>query len=115
LSKDFLPPWSALGNTLSISNAIHLFGFFPLQTFVAITMRPALLAWALTAALTSAFAAPPGNDRKGSDLSKDATSGGSPLDDGEGAQYTVFNDIKVPPMKEIEGPEFADTIKDGYW
>lgn len=78
-------------------------------------MRPVLLAWVLTAALTSAFAAPPGNDRKGSNLSKDATSGGAPLDDGEGAQYTIFNDIKVPPMKEIEGSEFANTIKDGYW
>lgn len=78
-------------------------------------MRPALLAWALTAALTSAFAAPPGNDRKGSDLSKDAISGETPAEGGEAMQYTIFNDIKVPAMKEIEGSEFATTIKEGYW
>lgn len=78
-------------------------------------MRPVLLAWALTAALTSAFAAPPGNQRKGSDLAKDAVSGETPAEGGEAVQHTIFNDIKVPPMKEIEGAQFADTIKQGYW
>ncbi|KAK5044720.1 hypothetical protein LTR84_010494 [Exophiala bonariae] len=77
-------------------------------------MRPLLLAWALTAALTSAFAAPP-NQRKGSDLAKDAVSGDTPADGEDAVQPTIFNDIKVPPMKEIEGAHFADTIKQGYW
>lgn len=78
-------------------------------------MRSALLVWALVATVTSAIAAPPGSDKRGSDLSKDAVSGETVSDDGEGAQFTLFNDIKVPPMKEIEGPEFASTIKEGYW
>ena len=34
----------------------------------------------------------------------------SSLDD-----YTTFNGIQVPPLKEIEGDSFAETIKDGYW
>lgn len=35
-------------------------------------------------------------------------------DDG-GTEYTTFNDIKVPQMKDIEGEQFNETIKDGYW
>lgn len=77
-------------------------------------MRPIPLVWALVATVTSAIAAPPG-DRRGSDLSKDAVSGETPAEGGEAVQYTLFNDIQVPPMKEIEGPEFASTIKEGYW
>ncbi len=33
----------------------------------------------------------------------------------EGDEHTVFNDIKVPQMKDIEGELFNETIKDGYW
>lgn len=29
--------------------------------------------------------------------------------------YTTFNGIKVPPLKEIEGDKFVETTKDGYW
>ena len=78
-------------------------------------MRPALLVWALAASLSSSIAAPPGSPRDGITLSKDAVNGETPVDGGEGADYTVFNSIQVPPMKEIPGDEFAEAIKDGYW
>lgn len=78
-------------------------------------MRPALLAWALAAISSISVAAPPGAQKAGVVLSDDAISGESPTDGGEGSDYTVFNGVKVPPMKEIEGDKFTETIKDGYW
>lgn len=77
-------------------------------------MRPALLAWALAAVFTTSFAAPPGSP-KGNVLSDDAVSGETPAEGGEAIDYTVFNGIKVPPMAEIEGGKFEETVKDGYW
>ena len=29
--------------------------------------------------------------------------------------YTTFNGMKVPPLKEIEGDQFDETVKEGYW
>ncbi|KIX02447.1 protein disulfide-isomerase domain [Rhinocladiella mackenziei CBS 650.93] len=72
-------------------------------------MRPALLAWALAAVLTTSLAAPP------TVLSKDAVSGETNAEGGDAVKYTTFNGIQVPPMKEIQGDEFAETIKNGYW
>lgn len=31
------------------------------------------------------------------------------------ASSTVFNGIKVPPMKELDGKDFEKETKDGYW
>ncbi|OAL32595.1 protein disulfide-isomerase domain [Fonsecaea nubica] len=78
-------------------------------------MRPVLLACALAAFLSSSIAAPPGSQRGAGVLANDAVQGETPADGGEGSDYTIFNGIKVPPMKEIQGAEFAETIKDGYW
>ena len=33
----------------------------------------------------------------------------------EGIEYTLFNDIRVPKMKDISGEDFNETIKDGHW
>jgi len=67
-------------------------------------MRPSLLIWAVAALYsTSVFAEKNGEKSEGSPSSSEA--------DG----YTVFNDIKVPPMIEIEGNRFEETIKSGYW
>ena len=77
-------------------------------------MRPSLLAWALAALSTATAAAPPGRS-KDATISNDAVEGETPASGGEGAEYTIFNGIKVPQMKEIEGDKFAETIKDGYW
>ena len=30
-------------------------------------------------------------------------------------ESTTFNDIKVPPMKELNGQDFDKDVKDGYW
>jgi protein disulfide-isomerase len=71
-------------------------------------MRSTLLAWALTALfVTSSVAAPPGRG-----ASKDETDAAA---DEEAVKSTTFNGIEVPPIKEIEGDKFAETIKDGYW
>src|ERR1700744_353918 len=78
-------------------------------------MRPALLAWALAAVFSTSFAAPPRPQREAAALSDDAVTGETPAGGGEAVDYTLFNDIRVPPMKDIEGSEFAETIKEGYW
>lgn len=80
-------------------------------------MRPALLAWVLSALTVASVAASP-NDfepAKAELLAEEAVQGETPADTKEAVDYTIFNDIKVPPMKDIPGDEFADTIKDGYW
>lgn len=77
-------------------------------------MRPALLAWALAAIFSTSTALPPWQ-KEANVLSKDAVSGETQADGGEAVAYTTFNGIKVPPMVEIEGPNFEETIKDGYW
>lgn len=77
-------------------------------------MRPALLAWALAAIFTTSIAAPPGSPGKITELPAHVE-GDTEADGGDGVEYTIFNGIKVPPMKEIEGDKFDETIKDGYW
>ena len=79
-------------------------------------MRSALLGWALAALATySVSAAPPANRNGDAVIAQDAVEGETPAAGGEGAEYTLFNDIRVPPMKEIEGNDFAEAIKEGYW
>ena len=79
-------------------------------------MKPALLAWAIAALCTvPSYAAPPGKGKSDTTLSQDAVQGETPAGGDEAVKYTTFNGIKVPPMKEIEGDKFAETIKDGYW
>ncbi|OAP60400.1 protein disulfide-isomerase domain [Fonsecaea erecta] len=78
-------------------------------------MRPALLACAIAAFLSTSIAAPPGSQRGAAVIADEAVQGETPAEGGDGVDYTVFNGIKVPPMKEIQGDEFAETIKDGYW
>ncbi|KAK5074977.1 hypothetical protein LTR64_001182 [Lithohypha guttulata] len=76
-------------------------------------MRPFLLAWAMTSlALVSANDFEPA---KAELLAEEAVKGDTPANTKEAVDYTIFNDIKVPPMKDIKGEEFAETIKDGYW
>ena len=29
--------------------------------------------------------------------------------------YTKFNGVKVPPLLQIEGEKFSETVKNGYW
>lgn len=76
-------------------------------------MRPALLAWVFAGlVLVSAKDFEPA---KAEILAEEAVQGDTPADTKEAVDYTIFNDIKVPPMKDIKGEEFAETIKDGYW
>lgn len=76
-------------------------------------MKPALLVWALSAlALVSAQDFEPARAEL---LDKEAVNGDTPADTKEGVDYTIFNDVKVPPMKDIKGDEFGETIKSGYW
>lgn len=76
-------------------------------------MKPALLAWAFSAlALVSAKDA---GAAKAEVLAEEAVKGDTPADTKEAIEYTLFNDIKVPPMNDIKGEEFGETIKNGYW
>lgn len=76
-------------------------------------MKPALLAWALSAlAFVSAENA---EAARAELLDEAAVNGDTPADTKQGVDYTIFNDIKVPTMKDIKGEEFGETIKNGYW
>jgi len=79
-------------------------------------MKPALVVgWLLTLCVVPIFAAPPTQERDSAVLSEEAVAGETPAKDGEAVDYTIFNGLKVPPMVEIEGNKFAETVKDGYW
>lgn len=76
-------------------------------------MKPILLAWALSA--LTLVSARDYDAAKPEVLDDEAVNGETPADTKEAIEYTVFNDIKVPPMKDIKGDEFGETIKSGYW
>ena len=80
-------------------------------------MRSTLLAWSLAALFTlPAFAAPSSTEKKASTvLPAAAVKGETKVGDGEAVKFTTFNGVKVPPMIEIEGDKFEETIKSGYW
>jgi protein disulfide-isomerase len=48
-------------------------------------------------------------------LAEEAVTAERPAGDDDAAAYTVFNGVKVPPMIDIEGDKFAETVKEGYW
>lgn len=77
-------------------------------------MRPTWLAWALTLTTAVAEAAPPG-DRQAAAIAPEAVQGESSAGPGEGVDYTLFNGIKVPPIKELTLENYESTIKEGYW
>jgi hypothetical protein len=78
-------------------------------------MRPASVAgWLLALCVTTISAAPPTREGETAVLAKEVA-GETLAEDGEAVDYTIFNDLKVPPMIEIEGDKFAETVKDGYW
>ena len=78
-------------------------------------MRSGLLAIWLAVLTTSAIAAPPAQGKAKDGLAEEAIQGETVLGDGEAEAFTTFNNIKVPPMPDIEGDKFDDTVKDGYW
>jgi hypothetical protein len=82
-------------------------------------MKSALI-WAVSSLLISPLlAAPPLQEKDAKVVAQNsvkmADSAAAAAGEDEGAEYTVFNDIKVPQMKDIEGEKFNETIKDGYW
>ena len=44
-----------------------------------------------------------------------ASAASSTTDDDEDTKPTVFNGIEVPPLPEVTGEKFNETVKDGYW
>lgn len=76
-------------------------------------MKPALLAWALSALALVSAKGP--EAAKAEVLADEAVNGDTPANTKEAIEYTLFNDIKVPPMNDIKGAEFGETIKNGYW
>jgi hypothetical protein len=78
-------------------------------------MRPTSVAgWLLALCVIPITAAPPTREGGTAVLAKEVT-GETLAEDGGAVDYTIFNDLKVPPMIEIEGDKFAETVKDGYW
>lgn len=78
-------------------------------------MRPVWLAWAFALVATpTPEPAPPGN-RKDAVIAAEAVQGESAATGGEGVEYTYFNGLKVPPIRELTLDDYESTIKDGYW
>lgn len=69
-------------------------------------MKISALAWVPYALSTWLVGASPANR---------AMDGVTVAQDAETIKYTTFNGIKVPPLLEIKGPEFGETVKNGYW
>ena len=85
-------------------------------------MMKSVLVWVLFSALSgSILAAPPTEEKnaevvfENGDKVADSAAAAAAAGEDEGVEYTVFNDIKVPSMKDIEGEKFNETVKDGYW
>lgn len=79
-------------------------------------MKPALVAgWLLALCVVPIFAVPPTREGGTAVPSEESVVGETLANDGEAVDYTIFNGLKVPPMVEIEGDKFAETVKDGYW
>ena len=76
-------------------------------------MKSSLLVWALASLLF--VSAEPVEPVRAELLAEEAVNGDTPAAGKEAIEYTIFNDIKVPPMNDIKGEQFADTIKSGYW
>jgi hypothetical protein len=79
-----------------------------------------VVVWALLSLLSKpAFADRPTQDSTAKKVAQNAdmmADSAAPAAGGdEEVEYTVFNDIKVPQMKDIDGEQFNETIKDGYW
>ena len=70
-------------------------------------MRRVLLTWALAALLSKCTQG----------MSNAGTFIPQPVEEvsGDGPEYTIFNNIKVPFMTDIEGSKFNETIQDGWW
>jgi hypothetical protein len=86
------------------------------------TMKSSLLLWSLTTLLAiPSFAAPRQAPEKPADKLSIPTAPAekpAPVEEmkvDDGADYTTFNGMKVPPMKEINGEEFDAVVKEGYW
>lgn len=79
-----------------------------------------VLAWAVLSSISRAvIAAPPAQEDTPQIISQNADkvadSAAAAAGEDKGVGYTVFNDIKVPQMKDIDGGKFNETIKDGFW
>lgn len=48
-------------------------------------------------------------------VDKIAESAAAAAGEDDGIEYTIFDNIRVPQMKDIEGEKFNETIKEGYW
>ena len=67
-------------------------------------MRVALFASALSAICAVGALAIPQEAGKDADTPKD-----------DAPKDTIFNGVKVPPMKELDGETFGKATKNGYW
>jgi hypothetical protein len=103
----------------SIHRALHKGG----RLLACAAAMRSVLAWAVLSSISSAvIAAPPAQEDTSQIVSQNADKVADPgaavagaAGEDEGVGYTVFNDIKVPQMKDIDGGKFNETIKDGYW
>lgn len=75
-------------------------------------MKPAWLAWVLAGLV---LASARGEEANPEELVEETVGADTPAAAKEVVDYTVFNGMKVPPMKDIKGDEFAETIQNGYW
>lgn len=69
-------------------------------------MKAGFLALSVLATIVQpAFARAYGLEKRAEAAAGDSGSDGS----------TIFNDVRVPPMKDLNADGFEDSTKDGYW
>lgn len=83
-------------------------------------MKSVVILVSLLASLSVSAATSPSDQDGGREIiSQDADQGTSSGAAGENedpnAGYTTFDGIKVPPMKDIDGEKFSETVQNGYW
>lgn len=76
-------------------------------------MKPSWLGWSLLSLLVSPALGTP------SDASSDQESGDTLVKRGargvDPDTPTIFNDIEVPPLRQLTPENFEEVTKDGYW
>lgn len=87
-------------------------------------MRPSIWAgWLILALFQPSFGLSPPDSSSDNRLSERSTTSEDAEDPDDGdddapddpPKATVFNGVTVPPMKELPGTGFEESIKDGYW
>ena len=67
---------------------------------------PLFVAFCASAVIAESVEAPLGSNEVQGEATEEEYNGPEP---------TIFNGVEVPPIPEIDGEKFNETVKEGYW